>query len=104
MPTDQCCVREAMLVAFCIIFAAYILYTPASWFDGYWRTGDGKLFGIKTTGGRSLLITGLKRDAVQGHLSFARRICVGGECAFLSLDRRTLVWPTIGVWYRQGVF
>lgn len=107
MPTataNKCCMQEALLIAICIMFVAYFVHSPASLFDGYWRTAEGKLFGIKTTGGRRILVTGISTSAQRGRLGLARRICVSGECGILSLDRRTISWPTLGVWFRQGVF
>ena len=101
---NECCIQEALLVAICIMVVAYFIYSPASLFDGYWRTEEGRLFGIKTTGGRRVLVTGISADAQHGRLRPARRICVGDECGTLSLDRRTISWPTLGIWYRQGVF
>jgi hypothetical protein len=101
---SDCCVQDALLIAVCIICAAYFVRSPARLFDGYWRTAEGRLFGIKTTGGRRALVTGIRAEALHARLGFVRRICVAGECGTLSLDRRTISWPTRGVWFRQGVF
>lgn len=96
--------QEALLVAICIICAAYLFHDPASQFDGYWRTMEGRLFGIKKIAGRRVIVTGIGMEPLRGRLGIGRQICVAGECAKLSFDRRTISWPTLGVWYRQGVF
>jgi len=78
-------------------------WSPASRVAGYWATHDGDLYEIRRQSfdSRSLAITG-RGKTVPGRLTGLRWVCAAGDCGFLSLDGRSLIWKTV-TWYRQGV-